>query len=387
MSSILPVAMQHPVLLDVATREMLEVSEEPPAPVQLRGFRLHTVWTQQPGENLTRRVGFPRLFGESSSPLLEYESKIIPQELFQSPKLVIILKPPSKDHWNIASDPILPLIQGTLWQRREAKQAALRLEEGSEGAEASPTEASTPSKSLPVEAKGSGEASSRQQVIDTMQEVLEHVHAIRLQSMYGMGSVCELDRTLARALMAEFTRMQLIIGQDLTKSLIALQMDLETSSQALLTDAARTLNLHPTDPASHQLKAILQGSQQATSLKVNLSLMELQAAREDLEGFLQCCLQEISSQAETRELVEGLASKMSAHASRVCDLASILELAELEVSLRVNTGLAATQSLEANFFLGILEGVAGRFRLVPPGMTDPPALARAGVFRQWAAAL
>ena len=42
-SSILPVAMQHPVLLDVATREMLEVSEEPLAPVQLRGFRLHTV--------------------------------------------------------------------------------------------------------------------------------------------------------------------------------------------------------------------------------------------------------------------------------------------------------------------------------------------------------
>ena len=43
MSSILLVAMQHPILLDVASREMLEASEEPPAPVQLRGFRLHTV--------------------------------------------------------------------------------------------------------------------------------------------------------------------------------------------------------------------------------------------------------------------------------------------------------------------------------------------------------
>ena len=55
-----------------------------------------------------------------------------------------------------------------------------------------------------------------------MQEILEHVHAIRLQTMYEMGSVRELDRTLAQALMAEFTRMQLLIGQDLTKSLIAL---------------------------------------------------------------------------------------------------------------------------------------------------------------------
>ena len=212
-----------------------------------------------------------------------------------------------------------------------------------------------------------------------MQEILARVHTLRLQSMYEMGSMRELDRTLAHALMAEFTRMQLLIGQDLTKSLIALRMDLETSSQALLSDVARTLNLHPTDPASHHLKAILQGFQQATSLKVNLPLMELQVAREDLEGFLQCCLQEISSQAETRELVEGLTRKMSAHTSRVRDLASIPELTEPEVSLWVNTGLAAYQSLEANFFLGILEGVAGRLGLVPPGMTDPPASARVGV--------
>ena len=162
MSSVLPMAVQHPVLLDVVTREMLTTSEEPPAPVQLRGFRLHTVWTQQPGEDLTRWVGFPCLFGESSSPLLEYESEINPQEHFQSPKLVITLKPPSKDHWNIVSDLILPLTQGTLWQWHEAKQAALRLEEGSERAEVSPTEASAPGKSLPVEAEGSGEASPRQ---------------------------------------------------------------------------------------------------------------------------------------------------------------------------------------------------------------------------------
>ena len=112
---------------------------------------------------------------------------------------------------------------------------------------------------------------------------------------------------------------------------------------------------------------------------MNLPLMELQAAWEDLEGFLQCCLQEISSQTETQELVEGLTRKMAAHASRVHDLVSIPELAKQEVSLRVNTGLAANQPLKANFFSGILEGVAGRLRLVPPSMTDPPASARVGV--------
>ena len=162
MSSVLRVAMQHPVLLDMASREMLEVGKEPLAPVQLRGFRLHTVWTKQPGEDLTCRVGFPCLFSESSLPLLEYDPEIIPLELFQSPKLVITLKPPSKDHWNTASDLVLPVIQGQLREQHEAKQAALHLEEGSEGVEVSPTEESTPSESLPMEAEDNREASSWQ---------------------------------------------------------------------------------------------------------------------------------------------------------------------------------------------------------------------------------
>ena len=187
--------------------------------------------------------------------------------------------------------------------------------------------------------------------------------------------------------MAEFARLQLIVGQDLTRSLIALRINLETSSEAFLSDVAKTLNLRPTDPASHQLKAILQRFQQVTSLRVNLPLMELQVAREDMEGFLQSHLQEISSQAETRELIEELTRKLSAHTSRVRKLVSIPELAEEEVSLQVNTGLAANQPLEANFFSGILEGVAGRLGLVPPGVMDPPASARVGVSRQWAATL
>ena len=110
-------------------------------------------------------------------------------------------------------------------------------------------------------------------------------------------------------------------------------------------------------------------------------------AWEDVEGFLQCCLQEINSQAESWELIEGLTRKLLAHASRVRELVSVPELAKEEVSLRVNTGLAANQPLEANFFSGILEGVTGRLGLAPPGVPDPPASARVGVSRQWAATL
>ena len=114
MSSVLPVVVQHPVLLDVASREVLAKTDEPLAPLQFRGFRLHTVWILQAGEDLIHHVAFPHFLGEADSPMLEYELEKIPQELMQSQKMVVNLRPPSNDHWNIASDLVLPLIQSTL---------------------------------------------------------------------------------------------------------------------------------------------------------------------------------------------------------------------------------------------------------------------------------
>ena len=85
--------------------------------------------------------------------------------------------------------------------------------------------------------------------------------------------------------------------------------------------------------------------------------------------------------------MEGLTRKLSAHASRVRELVSVPKLAEEEVSHQVLVGLATDQPLEANFFPGILEGVAGRLGLVPPGVPDPSTSAGAGVSQQWPTAL
>ena len=121
MSSVLPVVVQHPVLLDVAMREMLQKTDEPMAPLHFRGFRLHTVWTQQPGEDLAHQVVFPHFLGEATASMLEYEPERIPQELIQGQKMVVNLRPPSIDHWNIVSDLVLPMMIDTFRQRREAK--------------------------------------------------------------------------------------------------------------------------------------------------------------------------------------------------------------------------------------------------------------------------
>ena len=123
MSDVIPVAVQHPVLLDVASKEAVEYTGEPMSPLSFRGFRLHTVWTQQPGGGLAHNIPFPHFLGEGTSSLLKYEAG-------QGQKRVLGLKPPSPDHWNITSDLVLPLALDECKQRRKARQAVQGLEEG-----------------------------------------------------------------------------------------------------------------------------------------------------------------------------------------------------------------------------------------------------------------
>ena len=385
MSEFLPVAVRHPVLLDVASKETMKGTGEPAPPFSFRGFRLHTVWTQQPGGEMAHHIPFPHLLGESTLSRIEHESEKFLPSLVQGQKIAIDLRPPAKDHWNIASDLVLPLTLNESRQQRKAKWVAQGWEGRSEGAKVSQTEAPTPWESPQLEVGGSGKAlpiktaPHRERVLETTREILACIHTLHLQTMHEMGSMWELDQTLAQTLMAKSARLQLIKGEDFTKTLIALCTDLEASCDVLVSDIARTLNLHPDDPTSRQVKATLQKFKQATSLKVNLPLMELEAAHEDMEEFLWSHLREISSQTKSRELIEELSQKLSAHASRVQELVQVPELAEGEVSLRVLIGLVADQPLEANFFPGILEGLAGRLGLVSPGVTDPPTSVRTGV--------
>ena len=223
--------------------------------------------------------------------------------------------------------------------------------------------------------------------MESARKILEHIHAIRLQTMHEMGGVRELEQTLVHTLMAEFVRLQLIIGEDLTKSLTALCSELETSSEALSSDLARILNLHFDDLAFPQVKELIQKYQQSISMMVNLPLVELGAAREDMEGFLQRCLHDISSQSESQEMIEELSWTLSAHASRIQEVIQAPGLHEPAMFQQVMVGLAMDQSLEAIFFTGILDGLTGRLGLTPPGVVDPPTSARAGMSRQWAATL
>ena len=385
MSGMIPVAVHHPILLDVAVKETMMRTGEPMSPLHFRSFRLHTIWTQQSAGDLVCQVTFPHFLGKITSSMLEYEPEKFPQGLMQGPKMAINLRPLSGDYWNIATDLILPLAVDMFRRQHEAKRMAQGLEGESAGAKVSPMEAPAPGGS-PQVVMGSGRAeppaettNHGEDALETAREILECIHAIRLQTMHEMGSVRELDQTLAHTLMADFVRLQLIIGEDLMKSLVALCTDLETSCEALSSDFVRTLTLHSNDPVSLQVKQLIQKFQQSISMKVNLPLMEPGAAREDMKGFLQRCLHEISSQSESQKIIEELSRTLSVHASRVQEVIQAPGLNELAVFWQVMVGLAMDQPLEANFFPGILEGLTGRLGLMPPGVVDPPTSATAGM--------
>ena len=173
----------------------------------------------------------------------------------QGPKMVINLRPPSGDHWNIISDLVLPLTVDMFRRWREAKCMEQDLEGEVEGAEVSPKEAPAPGKAPQVVAGGSRAAlptettHQGERALETSREILECIHAICLQTMHEMRGMRELERTLVHTLMAEFARLQLILGEDLTKSLSALCSELETSREVLSSDLVSVLNLHSDDPA------------------------------------------------------------------------------------------------------------------------------------------
>ena len=103
-------------------------------------------------------VSLSHFLGEDTSSLLEYELEKFPQGLRQGQKRVLGLKPPSSDHWNIASDLVLPLELDECKQWREAQQVVQGLEGRSEKAKVSPTEAPAPAASPQLMVGSSGAA-------------------------------------------------------------------------------------------------------------------------------------------------------------------------------------------------------------------------------------
>ena len=281
----------------------------------------------------------------------------------------ISLCAPSQDHWTIVLDTVFP---STIEEyRRLREQAASK-----------PTKAGA----LPSSSSGNGAgrteaAPSRERTLQMACSILDQVHALQLQSMGDLGHIRDLGRTLAGTLMAEFSRVQLIVQEDVGKSLVALRSDLLATCSAFIADVGRVMDVPPADPRLALLEASLERFRRQASLKFDLPLAEMDAATVDITAFMNARLQELSSRSELPDLIGEAARLMDRHNDRVWELVRNPDLGLSDVYSRVQ------QPIEADLFPGILEGLAGNLGLSPAGTVNPPHSRQEGVMRQWATAL
>ena len=318
--------------------------------------------------------------------MLEHEPEKFPLSMQQGPKVVIPLRPPSSRHWNIDSDLIFAIAVDTHCRQHEAKKTGQDQERESVGAEGSPRETPAP-KGASLATAGSNQAVSptetahqEEQDLEVTLSAVRCIHAIRLQTIHDMGCMRDVEQVAVSTIMAEFARLQAILGKDLTQSLSALCLELEASSEALSADILNVLNLRPGNPGFSQVRELLQKHHQLVLMKVNLPLIELEAAKEDLDRFLQECLCKLGSSPQAQEVLEEIAQRLMNYNSRVREtIHATPGMEQSGVFNWIMLTLAVEQPMEAVLLPGILDGLSAWLSMPTPGVVNPLTSAREGV--------
>ena len=113
-------------------------------------------------------------------------------------------------------------------RRHEAKETGQDPQQKLAGVEGSPRQAPVPKGVSPAIAGSSQAASPKETAgeeerdLEIVWDVIRCLHAVHFQATHDMGCVRKVEQVAVRTLMAEFARLQAILGEDLTRSLSAL---------------------------------------------------------------------------------------------------------------------------------------------------------------------
>ena len=320
------------------------------------------------------RLPFLAYVAKQTSHLLNFQKQLLIPELREHSLLSVALAVADDGHWNVANDPIYPACLAEFRKRHEASQANKSVKKPGTGG-GSPTCAMTPpsatsSKPPPTPVLGDRE------VMELVHNTLDQVYALCLKTLQEMGFIQEVDRALAKSIMSEFIRLQLIVGEDLNTSLQAMHADLEVTTDELIRDLDIAVQNSTDLPSENpSVRVALHRFRELVKLKLTLPLAQVDAAREDMDRFLHHRLEELRSQADMRNLIESLSQRVAAHQSR---MHQVVYSEHVEDALRAFIGMAADQPVESNFFPSTLEGLLARLSIAVPGETNPPTSSREG---------
>ena len=278
-SEVYPLCRDYPVLVDLTSKELVSSHFMRSRVTNFRAFKLPFVRGLSPKSNeWAQYISVPHLAGTASYLLTLHHEGGLPEEGFRSSStLCVSLSAPDQDHWSIHADKKFAKIVKRLaeehWQRQEEKEVEVKEEEveeqgGEEAAAAAATAAELPNSTtsaMEINEGGDGpnlgapppHSVSTQRPLECLmrditleakdgdiifpitpvgrprpynhelsaenckrvEEVMKKIRSLHLQAIYNAGAVRQVDRILAELLMAQFTRVNQMMGMDLNTSL------------------------------------------------------------------------------------------------------------------------------------------------------------------------
>ena len=408
-------------------------------------FKLPFVCGLSPKSNeWARYVSVPRLVGTASYLLTPHQEGGLPEEGFRSSStLCVSLSTPDQDHWSIHADKkftkiVKHLAEECLQKQEEAEdkeEAEVKEEEqgGEEAAAAAATTAEPPNSTastIEINKGGDGPDSgappphsvSTQRPLECLmrditfeakdgdiifpitpagrpppynhelsaenrkkaEEAMKKIRSFHLQAIYNAGAVRQVDRIVAKLLMAQFTRVNQMMGKDLNTSLRELFTIMEASGETPLGKLKTALGPTVSNLVPYNLQWVVESHNSHLYMSLTKVLVFLDSARQEDHNFLEDLVKSLQTNKELKKLVTTLSRRISAFEDCIWELALSKELAEEEVALRVNLALTATRPVIGNCVNGVLEGLVGSLGIKVHEDEDPPCSIQEGLERHLA---
>ena len=214
-----------------------------------------------------------------------------------------------------------------------------------------------------------------------VEKLMKKIHPLHLQMIYNAGAVRQVDRILVELLMAQFTRVNQMMGADLNTSLQELFTVIEMSRGILLEELKTTVGPTVSNLVPHNLQQVVESHNSCLYMSLTKVLVFLDCVRREGHDFLEDLVKSLQTNEELKKLVTALSNQISAFVDHVWELALSKELAKEEVALHVNLALTATRPIIGNYFNGVLEGLMGNLGIKIHEDEDPPCSTQEGLER------
>ena len=213
------------------------------------------------------------------------------------------------------------------------------------------------------------------------EEAMQKICSLHLQAIYNAGVVRQVDKILVELLMAQFTRVNQMMGKDLNTSFQELFTIMEASGETLLGELKTALGPTVSNLVPFNLQWVMDSHNSRLYMSLTKVLVFLDSARWEGCDFLEDLVKSLQINEELKKLVTALSGWISAFEDHIWELALSEELAEEEVALHVNLALTATRPIIGNYFNGVLEGLVGSLGIKVHEDKDPPRSTQEGLER------